>query len=292
MNDSPPHLHPQSSGFTLIELSTVLVIIGLIIGGILVGRDMIVTAQLRGVITQIERYKTAAMAFKAKYNALPGDMINATDFWPMDGTCGTNNRSRVSTTCNGDGNGRIGYFSSGTWDTNFSETTGFWNQLALAQLIAGGYVMGEGGASAGYGNPVPGASIYGVSIPGSYNSSGIEIMGLAGGGLGAIAGLTNDKNIFVIAIANSTGWPSWQPIGASGNTRSRAFTSAEAYYIDSKMDDGLPYSGTVSGTWDPIWNACGKSLSGINQYTMTNVINHGWPSPSAQGCALFIEAGF
>jgi prepilin-type N-terminal cleavage/methylation domain-containing protein len=63
-------------GFTLIELSIVLVIIGLIVGGILVGRDLISAAAVRAQISQIERYHTAANTFRTKYAYLPGDIPN------------------------------------------------------------------------------------------------------------------------------------------------------------------------------------------------------------------------
>src|SRR5436305_84684 len=61
-------------GFTLIELAIVLVIIGLVVGGVLVGRDLIATSQLRATMTQVEKYNTAVKTFRTKYNALPGDM--------------------------------------------------------------------------------------------------------------------------------------------------------------------------------------------------------------------------
>ena len=61
-------------GFTLIELSIVLVIIGLLAGGVLVGRDLIAAAALRSQITQIEKYNAAANTFRAKYGFLPGDL--------------------------------------------------------------------------------------------------------------------------------------------------------------------------------------------------------------------------
>ena len=57
----------KSAGFTLIELSIVLVIIGLIIGGVLVGRDLIAAAQVRAQISQIEKYQTAVNTFRGKY---------------------------------------------------------------------------------------------------------------------------------------------------------------------------------------------------------------------------------
>jgi len=53
-----------AAGFTLVELSIVLVIIGLIAGGILVGQDMIEAATVRAQISQIEKYETAANAFR------------------------------------------------------------------------------------------------------------------------------------------------------------------------------------------------------------------------------------
>lgn len=61
-------------GFTLIELSIVLVIIGLIVGGVLVGRDLIRSSAARAQISQIASYNTAVNTFTGKYNGLPGDL--------------------------------------------------------------------------------------------------------------------------------------------------------------------------------------------------------------------------
>jgi hypothetical protein len=52
----------------------VLVIIGLIVGGVLVGRDLIQAAAVRATITQIEKFNTATNTFYTKYNGLPGDL--------------------------------------------------------------------------------------------------------------------------------------------------------------------------------------------------------------------------
>ena len=97
----------KNSAFTLIELSIVLVIIGLIIGGVLVGRDLIEFAKVRAQITQLSDIETQINTFKVKYNCLPGDCTNATD---LLGTGSVNTYSYGvcnSTVCNGTGNGII-----------------------------------------------------------------------------------------------------------------------------------------------------------------------------------------
>src|SRR5271155_2823005 len=99
-------------GFTLIELSIVLVIIGLIVGGVLVGQDLIRAAEVRATIAQIEKYNTAVNTFRGKYNALPGDMNAAT-------ATAFNFTARGAFAGEGDGNGVIeGISANATGDNN------------------------------------------------------------------------------------------------------------------------------------------------------------------------------
>src|SRR5579884_1113289 len=103
----------KNSGFTLIELSIVLVIIGLITGGILTGRDLIDAAAQRAQISQIQKYNVALRTFQGKYGGFPGDLaINlATKFGFTVTNCG-------GTTGQRDGNGLIdGYWGGAgtTW---------------------------------------------------------------------------------------------------------------------------------------------------------------------------------
>ena len=65
------------SGFTFVELSIVLAIIGLLVGGVLVGRDLIKAAEIRGHVQQIEKYNAAANTFRSKYGGLPGDLLSS-----------------------------------------------------------------------------------------------------------------------------------------------------------------------------------------------------------------------
>src|SRR5688500_16913565 len=98
----------SQNGFTLIELSIVLVIIGLLVGGVLVGRDLIQAAQLRAIVSDIEKYKMAANAFRLKYDCMAGDCAKATQFFGVAvGGCPDGARSGTQT-CDGNGDGRIG----------------------------------------------------------------------------------------------------------------------------------------------------------------------------------------
>ncbi|MBX9726410.1 MAG: prepilin-type N-terminal cleavage/methylation domain-containing protein, partial [Rickettsiales bacterium] len=100
------------TAFSLVELSIVLVILGLLVGGVLSGQSLIRAAELRAVSTEYSRYVTSAQTFRDKYFALPGDMNNATRFWGnLGGTNCTNSAgtSAVTTgTCDGNGDGQVG----------------------------------------------------------------------------------------------------------------------------------------------------------------------------------------
>ncbi len=106
-----PAFAGMTNGFSLVELSIVLVILGLLTGGILSGQNLIRAAELRAVTTEFSAYQTAVMTFKDKYFALPGDMRNATDFWGSaggSGVIGDGCEAGTPTgtqTCNGNGDG-------------------------------------------------------------------------------------------------------------------------------------------------------------------------------------------
>jgi len=109
----------MQKGFTLIEMSIVLVIVGLIIGGILAGEDILENSKRISIVSQLQKYKSAYESFKEKYYSPPGDMSDAESAWG------------ASKTNNGDGDGLI--TSSG------SEDYLAWQHLALAGFINGYY---------------------------------------------------------------------------------------------------------------------------------------------------------
>lgn len=207
------------SGFTLLEISIVLVIIGLIVGGILVGRDMIRNAQLRSVISDVEKFKTAVNSFQVKYSCLPGDCKRATQIWGADTGCPAGTRAGTLT-CNGDGNSQISY--------SVPEVFTFWQQLAIAELIPGKYTGLDGPAATGYHSDI------GVNVPASKYPNG-----------GYTAYYWDASNTaFFSAPHNAFGFG-----GQTSNNASTQglLTASDAYALDKKFDDGLPATGGING---------------------------------------------
>ncbi len=118
-------------GFTLVELSIVLVVVGLIVGGTMIGKDMYEQAQFAKIASSLEPYQAATARFVDKYQGLPGDITNATRFWPTAPSCPTGS---ATGTRNGNGDGLV---AAGTYTG--SERTTFFQQLAYAGMIQGRY---------------------------------------------------------------------------------------------------------------------------------------------------------
>ena len=131
-------------GFTLIELSIVLVIIGLIVGGVLVGQDLIRAAEMRAIHGDWTKFETARQTFRLKYNCIPGDCANA---------------ATLGLGTNGDGNKRVNHPLGNV------ESWQYWSQMAAAGLIEGNYT-GAAGSGGDYdaiiGENVPAAPLSGL----------------------------------------------------------------------------------------------------------------------------------
>ena len=115
----------KQSGFTLVEIAIVLVIIGLLVGGVLKGREMITNAKIKRIENDFSGVSAAIFAYQDRYGVLPGDDPSAST--RFSGTWGGAD--------NGNGNGNI----SGGWSTtnNGQESRKIWKHLRGAGLIAG-----------------------------------------------------------------------------------------------------------------------------------------------------------
>jgi len=122
-------------GFTLIELSIVLVIIGLLVGGILKGQELIASTELKTQVAQVDGTRAAVNTFEDKYGSLPGDLTNV-NFLP--GSDGSTYKAPSSDGLIGSGGSNGG--SSQALRSDFSkddEVSGALEHLRLAGLITG-----------------------------------------------------------------------------------------------------------------------------------------------------------
>lgn len=110
----------KQEGFTLIEIAIVLVIIGLLLGGVLKGQELITSARVRNLIVNQDGVKAAYFGFLDRYRALPGDYSQAQANIPGCSACQQ-----------GDGNGKI---------DGAAEPISAWEHLSKGGFITGSYV--------------------------------------------------------------------------------------------------------------------------------------------------------
>jgi prepilin-type N-terminal cleavage/methylation domain-containing protein len=115
----------KQTGFTLIEIAIVLVIIGLLLGGVLKGQELITSARVRNLISQQDGVKAAYFGFLDRFRSLPGDYSLA-----------STNIANVAVGANGNGNGQIqSILGGGTIDEHIA----VWDHLSHAGFINGSY---------------------------------------------------------------------------------------------------------------------------------------------------------
>ncbi len=209
------------NAFSLLELSIVLVILGLLVGGVMSGRYLIAQAELKSALTDLTRYKAADFQFRDMYNGRPGDLKDATAYWPSD-TCPTNtNRVPKRGTCDGNGNRVI---------EGGPEAFRAWQHLSNAELIDGRYsgVAGSGGVGHAVGNENAPSGRIKRSVYYLYGWSAFT---------GDSVHFDNYRatDILILGGQHTTSWPS-----------SFLLEPKQMYQIDTKMDDGKPATGAIT----------------------------------------------
>ena len=264
----------KKNAFSLVELSIVLVILGLLTGGILGGQALIRAAELRAVSAEYQRYTSAAYSFRDKYFALPGDLRDATRFWGFAGTtaapaCVSNSGITAVTapgTCDGDGDGLVGSGSAAGQTAEFFQ---FWNQLALAGLIEGTYngLSGTGGVRHSMiGTNVPRSKLSNAGWSVSYTASNF-----AGDGAGFSAAISTYNNHYRFGSQAPT-----------EHTQGPALKPEEAWNIDTKMDDGNPVRGRIFAY---LWTTCTTAANNADAAALYRL------DSTATACALFVSLG-
>ncbi|MDX2073176.1 MAG: prepilin-type N-terminal cleavage/methylation domain-containing protein [Alphaproteobacteria bacterium] len=271
----------RRQGFTLIELSIVLVIIGLLVGGVMVGQSLIRASEMRSVITEINQYKSVFYAFRDKFNALPGDMRNAENFWgeidPDPETCRTTLGTGTQT-CNGDGNGKItGYPGGGT------EVFRVWQHISNAQLLPVIYTGVTGPDSAHYdgelGKNIPASRISGTGY--SIYYWGIQGVDFPNGQSWAV--VYPGVQVIFPGIDYGNAIIFGQYVNNSFTTGA-TLTPNEAHSIDIKFDDGFAGKGKVT----PFTN----DFRDTNCTTTSDNSAEYDGSYDAIGCSLLFITGF
>lgn len=283
---------PLSRGFTLVEISIVLVIIGLLIGGILAARSMIETAQINAQVRQLQQLDVATNAFVVKFNALPGDAKLPTAETPLI----------VTGRPTGNGNGLIEEWSDGegcsggarvyTW-----ECANFFVQLSQYGGMKGNHQIG---ASYGPGN----------SICGNNKAFPESPLKTTEGGACIYPRQNANKELFWLIRRDQLIDPD-QPF-----THPHSITVMQAQSIDSKIDDGKAFTGSVAVAASTVSSFVGCQYGGgcnaLPTYAAafydidgaaagferecTNLsgdykVNNTSPSGYPEGCDLQIKAG-
>jgi prepilin-type N-terminal cleavage/methylation domain-containing protein len=235
----------NKQGFTLVEISVVMVIIGLLAAGILVGSSIMKSAELQKVASNFIKFRDATKQFHDKYKYFPGDFPEAASFWELADVCGGDPTDPVKATCDGNGDGVVGGAVGNPlqFGTEFREPLYFWQHLTNAGFLEGAYTGRGATVGSDWWDP-------GVNLPigmdensaytFSYSAHGTTAYGIVYPEIGNVNNYTFELNYgHVIVYGNP------RHIGNRRTASGMALSGAEAMSLDQKIDDGKPGLGNV-----------------------------------------------
>ncbi len=209
--------YTNSSGFTLVELAIVLVIIGLLVGGVLQGQELIKQAQIRKQLQGFKDIQLAYSTFQTKYSAVPGDMKNATRFFP---TCDRSIYGDPGTVYEGNGDGIISVAANEDW-------------CVMLHLKNAGM----------YDPQIMRASYFSANNPPTavdYSTGGQRFFIWPINSKPQIIAQIGDREVFYDGRTGNN-LMSMQTSSDTGASMSAEMTKG----LDEKMDDGRPFTGTL-----------------------------------------------
>lgn len=220
----------MNRAFSLVELSIVLVILGLLVGGVLMGRSLIHAAELRKHMRFHEEFTTAWSTFRDKYFYYPGDMPNASMFWgKYNAVCpAAAGVASATGTCDGNGDGRVHWGGNG--EMQFVP-----QHLTLAGL--------------GIFNNNPGSPSQYMTIANGLNQS--DMYSFVGSSSAAYADLYGGAAPTAMSFSGNglqtarLSPPSTPILGT--------LMPEDVWNIDTKMDDGKPQSGRFQAANSDRW---------------------------------------
>jgi len=218
----------NDTGSSLIEMSIVIVIAGLLIGAVVGGQSLMSGARLKNLASEVQNYEAAVINFKSFYEELPGDMTKSYQYWGNNVGCSNNLASAGGDGCNGNGDGNI------SWQ---DEQYRAWQFMAVTKLIPGQY--------SGVSSNIQGGATISINVPKSrFKDGGFSLMSYHNGNLGDIGSV-----ILNIGRQNDASTPS-----------NALFNYNEMYNLDEKIDNGIlfgPDSGKLKWDSGADSNGCG-----------------------------------
>lgn len=206
-----------NTGFTLVEISIVMIIIGLLIGGTFGGMKLIENMQVNKTVQDLKSIESAAITFKDTYGRLPGDLTNPATRLP--------NCAGAPCATGGNGNRQLSPVTRNGIMANTEEGFAFWHHLMAADLLS---VRAEPSLSLNFGEGQPEAP-----MGGGYR--------IVGGYAGSFSDPTA-KPFQGTALFNTI-----EPVAGMTHPNSSATSCQMIEGADRKIDDGMAYDGFLIG---------------------------------------------